>query len=439
LDDEDKNQYVEETQDETVYSSLRQFAELAECCVGSSSSKVVDTADAALARRVIQVKNAVEPMALQVKAVNHKQAPILSVFTQQDVYKSQLGPLRFHLCPKFSHHHFSKSSKSPAHNSRQIRNLFKELTSYKTTLPVEYGSSIFVRAVENRLDTLRAVILGPDDTPYANGVFVFDIFLPYNYPLVAPMVHFVNHGGRRFNPNLYNCGKVCLSLLGTWSGPGWISGESSLLQVLISLQSLILVPDPYFNEPGCEVVRNTPCGLEYSNTYNTQIRSYTATISMEPILKSLANGTPTPYPEFDEVFRKHFCNKRSVIEQQMRKWEEDDAKLKSTFKRIQDYLTTLFQRERPAKKRRQAAFDDHASKVIRSSSSRVAKRQSEMESLPPSTDEDRLWAFLDSEASMFAGKSKDAPVVLLDEQEDNDRKMRPKANTSSRLDVIDLT
>lgn len=26
-------------------------------------------------------------------------------------------------------------------------------------------------------------------------------------------------------------GKVCLSLLGTWSGPGWIPGKSTLLQV----------------------------------------------------------------------------------------------------------------------------------------------------------------------------------------------------------------
>lgn len=26
-------------------------------------------------------------------------------------------------------------------------------------------------------------------------------------------------------------GKVCLSLLGTWSGPGWMPGKSTLLQV----------------------------------------------------------------------------------------------------------------------------------------------------------------------------------------------------------------
>jgi hypothetical protein len=58
-------------------------------------------------------------------------------------------------------------------------------------------------------------------------------------------------GGRvRFNPNLYACGKVCLSLLGTWSGAqgeSWNPDASSALQVLISIQSLILVDDPYFN------------------------------------------------------------------------------------------------------------------------------------------------------------------------------------------------
>ena len=40
-------------------------------------------------------------------------------------------------------------------------------------------------------------------------------------------------GSVRFNPNLYNCGKVCLSLLGTWSGgrgEGWDAHSSSALQ-----------------------------------------------------------------------------------------------------------------------------------------------------------------------------------------------------------------
>ena len=39
----------------------------------------------------------------------------------------------------------------------------------------------------------------------------------------------------RFNPNLYNDGKVCLSLLGTWEGAAgekWNAQTSTLLQVL---------------------------------------------------------------------------------------------------------------------------------------------------------------------------------------------------------------
>jgi hypothetical protein len=41
----------------------------------------------------------------------------------------------------------------------------------------------------------------------------------------------MNYVQVRFNPNLYSDGKVCLSLLGTWSGPGWIPNQSTLAQV----------------------------------------------------------------------------------------------------------------------------------------------------------------------------------------------------------------
>lgn len=72
---------------------------------------------------------------------------------------------------------------------------------------------------------------------------------------MPPLVNLqtTGNGTVRFNPNLYNCGKVCLSLLGTWQGDqgeSWNKETSTLLQVLISIQSLILVDMPYFNEPG---------------------------------------------------------------------------------------------------------------------------------------------------------------------------------------------
>ena len=78
-------------------------------------------------------------------------------------------------------------------------------------------------------------ICRPEDTPYTGGCYQFDIYFPPKYPQSPPQVNFRTTGGGivRFNPNLYQCGKVCLSLLGTWEGA---QGEqwnetSTLLQV----------------------------------------------------------------------------------------------------------------------------------------------------------------------------------------------------------------
>jgi ubiquitin-protein ligase len=109
----------------------------------------------------------------------------------------------------------------------------------------QMSSSCFVRVDETHIDHWHAMITGPEDTPYEGGCFIFDINCSTNYPQSPPKVLLLTTGGGRvrFNPNLYNCGKVCLSLLGTWQGAAgetWDPNVSSLLQVLVSIQSLIL-------------------------------------------------------------------------------------------------------------------------------------------------------------------------------------------------------
>lgn len=63
-------------------------------------------------------------------------------------------------------------------------------------------------------------------------------------------------GSGPVNPNLYEDGKICLSLLGTWPGSDpsdtW-SPKATILQVLVSLLGLVLVENPYYNEAGFEV------------------------------------------------------------------------------------------------------------------------------------------------------------------------------------------
>ncbi len=57
---------------------------------------------------------------------------------------------------------------------------------------------------------------------------------------------------------------MCLSLLGTWHGGDasekWDPAKSNLLQVLLSIQGMILIPDPMFNEPGYEAIKGSPEG-----------------------------------------------------------------------------------------------------------------------------------------------------------------------------------
>ncbi|CAI9786415.1 unnamed protein product [Fraxinus pennsylvanica] len=129
---------------------------------------------------------------------------------------------------------------------------------------------IYVRVYEDRMDLLRAVIVGAYGTPYQDGLFFFDFHLPPEYPNVPPSAHY-HSGGWRINPNLYEEGKVCLSLLNTWTGRGnevWDPSSSSILQVLVSLQGLVLNSKPYFNEAGYDKQIGTAEGEKNSLSYN---------------------------------------------------------------------------------------------------------------------------------------------------------------------------
>lgn len=87
-------------------------------------------------------------------------------------------------------------------------------------------------------------------------------------------------GSVRFNPNLYASGKVCLSILGTWSGPAW-SPALSLSSLLISIQSL-MNDKPYHNEPGYERERSAGA----SKAYNLIIQHETVRVAVLDILEA---------------------------------------------------------------------------------------------------------------------------------------------------------
>jgi ubiquitin-conjugating enzyme E2 Z len=94
-----------------------------------------------------------------------------------------------------------------------------------------------------------ALIIGPSDTPYYGGNYFFEISYPTDYPHSPPSIKYMTNGNKiRFNPNLYTCGKVCVSLLNTWRGEQWTSCQT-ISTVLLTLCTL-LCKDPLLNEPG---------------------------------------------------------------------------------------------------------------------------------------------------------------------------------------------
>jgi ubiquitin-conjugating enzyme E2 Z len=94
-----------------------------------------------------------------------------------------------------------------------------------------------------------AMIVGPADTPYFGGFYFFKFNFPMDYPFSPPIVTYhTNDGKVRFNPNLYKSGKVCVSILNTWSGDKWSSCQT-INSVLLTLCSLF-TKYPLENEPG---------------------------------------------------------------------------------------------------------------------------------------------------------------------------------------------
>ena len=105
-------------------------------------------------------------------------------------------------------------------------------------------NGIHVHFNEDNINNVYVLMIGPEDTPYEGGFFFFHVFYPKEYPIKPPEVKYLTQGNNvRFNPNLYTNGKVCLSILNTWNGPGW-TPCLTLSSVLLSIQGMVLVKDP---------------------------------------------------------------------------------------------------------------------------------------------------------------------------------------------------
>jgi len=134
-------------------------------------------------------------------------------------------------------------------NNSAIKRIAKDVKYIITNEESLSRENIYYKHDEENVFKGYALIIGNNCTPYAYGNYFFEFTFPENYPFAPPLVKYLtNDGTMRFNPNLYSNGKVCLSILNTWSGDSWSSCQSihSILFTLVT----ILCDNPLLNEPG---------------------------------------------------------------------------------------------------------------------------------------------------------------------------------------------
>lgn len=157
--------------------------------------------------------------------------------------------------------------------------------------------------VHDDIDMLKgyALIIGPSDTPYFGGNYFFEIVYPNDYPHSPPKVKYWTNGNNvRFNPNLYICGKVCVSLLNTWRGDQWTSCQT-ISTVLLTLCTL-LCQNPLLNEPGVNIKHQD------MNSYNEIIEFSNLDIAVCDIVTK-KNGIYMPFFDHFYTFIKDNFNK----------------------------------------------------------------------------------------------------------------------------------
>ena len=156
---------------------------------------------------------------------------------------------------------------------------------------------IYIEFDEENLKYAHVLIIGPSETRYEKGFYLFHIEYPNNYPFSPMKLTFLTSNGKtRMNPNLYVNGKVCISILGTWSGPGWTSCQTTK-SVLLSLLTLFNM-NPINNEPG--YTDYTP-ETELASSYNKIIDYQNIYLGVYKMTKR----NPHPSPALQVIMAKY--------------------------------------------------------------------------------------------------------------------------------------
>ena len=254
----------------------------------------------------------------------------------------------------FSAHKKDKADPMSVNQKKMMKEIRKDLPR-NLFLSHSHGS-MFVRFEESNPRFLQAMLIGVGDTPYQDGCFLFDVYLCDAYPQKPPEMKHVTYGATQchanngpggFSPNLHQTtGKVCLSLLGTWAGPGWEANKSNVYQILSTLLLMVFGAEhPYYMEPNHGGWEGTALA---KTTHDAKVIEYDAEVLYHTAKSAMLGVLVKPYVGFEDVIRCHFKCKASEILQRMETVCNDEQygeafrrKIEPVYQRIKSELNKL--------------------------------------------------------------------------------------------------
>lgn len=201
-------------------------------------------------------------------------------------------------------------------STRAMKRIQKDIKDIHESTQDLKDNGVYVHVNDENIKEVYAMFVGREKTPYYHGFYFIKFTYPDDYPMSPPKAFYCTQGvvqgaGQiRFNPNLYTCGKVCLSMLNTWQGPGWVP-TNTIMNVFMAIQALVLNETPLHNEPGYTGLPAHDIAIQ---SYNRLIEYANFNIGILEMMVRPPRGFEMFLPIMEEYFVTHFDEIMSNIE-----------------------------------------------------------------------------------------------------------------------------
>src|SRR3989338_5820495 len=114
-------------------------------------------------------------------------------------------------------------------------NISKRIVKEWEKLQKEPIPNVTISPINNDMRYLKVIIVGAKDTPYEDGNFELEMYLPPDYPIEVPKCRYVTN---IYHPNINQLGQICLDILKDKWSPAL-----QIRTLILSIMALMSTPN----------------------------------------------------------------------------------------------------------------------------------------------------------------------------------------------------